>query len=39
MENLNFRKIDPAKINDNLIRLIATDWMLVTAGTRKSSTL
>jgi len=35
MEDLNYRQIDPAAINDNLIRLIASDWMLVTAGTRE----
>ena len=35
MEKLNFTETDPAKLNDNLIRLIATDWMLVTAGTRE----
>ena len=33
MKNLNFKQIAPAEINDNLIRLIASDWMLVTAGT------
>lgn len=33
MEKLDFTETDPAKINDNLIRLIASDWMLVTAGT------
>lgn len=35
MKNLNFTQIDPAEIKDNLIRLIASDWMLVTAGTRE----
>ncbi len=34
MKNLNYTQIDPDEINDNLIRLIASDWMLVTAGTR-----
>lgn len=33
MKDLNFRQIKPADIDDNLIRLIASDWMLVTAGT------
>ncbi len=35
MEKLNFRQTDPAKLKDNLIRLIASDWMLVTAGTKE----
>ncbi|NLE35664.1 MAG: flavin reductase family protein [Bacteroidales bacterium] len=35
MKNLNYRQINPAEIKDNLIRLIASDWMLVTAGTRE----
>lgn len=35
MEKLNFTLTDPAKLNDNLIRLIASDWMLVTAGTKE----
>jgi flavin reductase (DIM6/NTAB) family NADH-FMN oxidoreductase RutF len=35
MKELNYRQIDPADINDNLIRLIASDWMLVTAGNRE----
>ena len=33
MKDLNYRQIDPTEIKDNLIRLIASDWMLVTAGT------
>lgn len=33
MKNLGYTQITPAEINDNLIRLIASDWMLVTAGT------
>ena len=33
MKELNFRQIKPTDIDDNLIRLIASDWMLVTAGT------
>lgn len=33
MKDWNFTQTDPAKIEDNLIRLIASDWMLVTAGT------
>jgi flavin reductase (DIM6/NTAB) family NADH-FMN oxidoreductase RutF len=35
MKNLNYTQIDPAEIRENLIRLIASDWMLVTAGTRE----
>lgn len=35
MKNLNYTQIDPAEIKDNLIRLIESDWMLVTAGTRE----
>lgn len=27
-----FKEIDPASINDNFIKLIGTDWMLITAG-------
>jgi len=34
MKELNYRQINPEEINDNLIRLIASDWMLVTAGNR-----
>jgi len=33
MNNSEFTPVDPAKLKDNLIRLIASDWMLVTAGT------
>ena len=33
MKDLGYKQINPAEINDNLIRLIASDWMLVTAGT------
>lgn len=33
MKDLNYRQIDPTEIKDNLIRLLASDWMLVTAGT------
>jgi len=33
MKHLGYKQIDPAEISDNLIRLIASDWMLVTAGT------
>lgn len=33
MKHLGYTQIDPAEIKDNLIRLIASDWMLVTAGT------
>jgi len=35
MEKLNFTLTDPAKLKDNLIRMIASDWMLVTAGTKE----
>lgn len=35
MDKPNFTLTDPGKLNDNLIRLIASDWMLVTAGTRE----
>lgn len=35
MKNLGYIQIVPAEIKDNLIRLIASDWMLVTAGTRE----
>lgn len=35
MKQLNFTQIDPAQLSDNLIKLIASDWMLVTAGTRE----
>jgi len=33
MKELGYTQIAPAEIKDNLIRLIASDWMLVTAGT------
>jgi len=33
MKHVGYIQIDPAEISDNLIRLIASDWMLVTAGT------
>lgn len=33
MKTLNFTLTDPAKLKGNLIKLIASDWMLVTAGT------
>ncbi|MCK7537157.1 MAG: hypothetical protein MZV63_42425 [Marinilabiliales bacterium] len=32
MKHLGYTQIDPAEITDNLIGLIASDWMLVTAG-------
>ena len=35
MDKLNLTQTDPSKLTDNLIRLIASDWMLVTAGTRE----
>ena len=33
MKNMGYSQIAPAEIEENLIRLIADDWMLVTAGT------
>ena len=33
MKEKDYLQADPADINDNLIRLVASDWMLVTAGT------
>ncbi len=33
MRHLGYSQIAPDEIKDNLIRLIASDWMLVTAGT------
>lgn len=35
MENLGYKKIEPSQIEDNLIDLIASDWMLVTAGDKE----
>lgn len=35
MESLGYRAIDPMEIPGNLIKLIAMDWMLVTAGTKE----
>lgn len=35
MKNLEYREIDPMAIEGNLISLIASDWMLVTAGNRQ----
>jgi len=35
MKQWNYKQVDPAQLSDNLISLIASDWMLVTAGTRK----
>ena len=32
MKHLGYTQIDPAEITDNLIGLIASDWMLITAG-------
>lgn len=32
---LKYTQIEPTDIEDNLIRLIASDWMLVTAGDRQ----
>ncbi|MBN2588098.1 MAG: flavin reductase [Candidatus Fermentibacteraceae bacterium] len=31
--NLDFRELEPVEINDNVFRLIAEDWFLLTAGT------
>lgn len=33
MEKLLFNKLDPKQINENAIKLIGFDWMLITAGT------
>ena len=33
MKNMGYSQVGPAEIKENLIRLIAADWMLVTAGT------
>lgn len=35
MDKPVFTQTDPARLKDNLIRLIASDWMLVTAGTKE----
>jgi len=35
MRHLGYSQIAPDEIKDNLIRLIASDWMLVTAGTHE----
>lgn len=35
MKELEYREIDPMAIEGNLISLIASDWMLVTAGNRQ----
>ncbi|HBE42259.1 MAG TPA: flavin reductase, partial [Bacteroidales bacterium] len=35
MENLGYKLIKPSEIEGNLIDLIASDWMLVTAGDRQ----
>lgn len=32
MENVGYKQIKPSKVEGNLIDLIASDWMLVTAG-------
>jgi len=32
MKSLGYKKIGPAGIEDNLIKLVSSDWMLVTAG-------
>ncbi|MBR4994486.1 MAG: flavin reductase [Alistipes sp.] len=31
-----FKEIDPVAINDNFIKLIGSDWMLITAGNKDS---
>jgi len=31
-----FAEIEPEKIQDNVFKLVGTDWMLITAGTRDS---
>jgi flavin reductase (DIM6/NTAB) family NADH-FMN oxidoreductase RutF len=33
---INFKKLDPIKINENAIDLIGNKWMLITAGTVES---
>jgi flavin reductase (DIM6/NTAB) family NADH-FMN oxidoreductase RutF len=35
MKDLGYKQIKPSKIEGNLIDLIASDWMLVTAGNRQ----
>lgn len=35
MKSLGYRQIEPSGIEGNFIHLIASDWMLVTAGNRK----
>ncbi len=35
MKDLKYKQISPMAIDGNLIKLIASDWMLVTAGTRE----
>ncbi len=35
MKNLKYRHIQPTSIEGNLIKKIASDWMLVTAGDKK----
>lgn len=35
MKNLGFTRIDPTAVKENLIKLIALDWMLVTAGNKQ----
>lgn len=34
MKNLGYKSINPSEINDNLIKLISDDWMLITAGNK-----
>ena len=34
MTNLGYRLIDPLEIEENLIKLISSDWMLITAGNK-----
>ena len=35
MKNLEYKRIEPMAIEGNLIRQIASDWMLVTAGNKQ----
>lgn len=35
MEEFGYKQIDPKEIPGNLIKLIADEWMLVTAGTQE----
>jgi flavin reductase (DIM6/NTAB) family NADH-FMN oxidoreductase RutF len=35
MKTIDYKEVKPSTLKDNLIKLIASDWMLVTAGTRE----